>query len=510
MIERMLTTLLMLATPALAGSAQDPQAILGKARAALADARTTGCIEAKGSASFRGADVPFAITLDREGRYLARFLGDLPYTTAFDGHDTWERDMDSTQRATFLGERDQALLSNWAVTGHWASAASGLCFTLPVGMPEAEDDSIVLAFALEGSPVTGSVALDPETYLLRRITWVAGGDTIVQEQSGYGAFGDLALPASVRQTAEDDLPLTIELAEARPAECTATAFEQPLGGPSGVAFGADASAELEVRRAPTGHLLVHPEIAGADLGWFIFDTGAGANVISTPVAEEAGLEAFGEVMARGVGGSTAAHYYRTRDLVLGPVTLQEPTFVGIDLAFLDGYMGTRVGGVIGYELLLRTVAEFDITGGRVALHDPATYAREDVGWLELVLYQRHPCVTARFEGHEGVFNLDTGAAQSFVTFHVPAVERLELLGERTTSPAMMGGVGGAVPARSGTIEWVELGGQRMEAVPAIFAVESSGAFADAYLTGTLGGQLMAPYVLVFDYQHRRLGLVERE
>ena len=164
------------------------------------------------------------------------------------------------------------------MTGHWASAASGLCFTLPAGVPEAEDDSIVLAFTLEGSPVTGSVALDPETYLLRRITWVAGGDTMVQEQSGYGAFGDLALPASVRRTAKDDLPLTIELAEARPAECTATAFEQPLGGPSGVAFGAEASAELEVRRAPTGHLLVHPEIAGRTSAGSSSTTGAGANV----------------------------------------------------------------------------------------------------------------------------------------------------------------------------------------------------------------------------------------
>jgi hypothetical protein len=29
-------------------------------------------------------------------------------------------------------------------------------------------------------------------------------------------------------------------------------------------------------------------------------------------------------------------------------------------------MGTRIGGVVGYELLPRTVAEFDITRGRVA------------------------------------------------------------------------------------------------------------------------------------------------
>jgi hypothetical protein len=476
----------------------------------VADARADGGLEARGSASFRGADVPFAITFDRDGRYLAQFLGDLPFTTAFDGRDTWERDLDSLPRATFLGERDLALLSNWSLTGHWASAASGLRFSLPDEAPRPDADAIVLAFALEGSPVTGSVELDPASYLLRRMTWVAGGDTTVQELSGYGALGDPALPAELRQTSTGGLPLSIHLAEVQAAPGAAAFFEAPGAGAADALFSPETPAELEVRRAPTGHLLVHPLIAGQDLGWFIFDTGAGANVISTPVAGEAGLEPFGEVMARGVGGDTAAHYYRTRDLVLGPVTLREPTFVGIDLAFLDQHMGTRVGGVIGYELLARTVAEFDLAGGRIALHDPAGYAREGADWLELVLYQRHPCVTVRFEGHAGVFNLDTGAAQSSVTFHVEAVERLALLDQRATGPATMGGVGGSVLARSGSIEWLEFGGQRMEALPAIFATEDSGAFADAYLTGSLGGKLMEPFVLVFDYQHRRLGLVERE
>ena len=122
---------------------------------------------------------------------------------------------------------DLALLANWSVTGHWSSAASGLRFSLPAEAPPSDAGALVLAFTLEGSPVTGSVELDPATYLLRRMTWVAGGDTTVQEFSEYGAVGDRALPARVRQTSTGGLPLTIALNAARPTQCAPAFFEPP-------------------------------------------------------------------------------------------------------------------------------------------------------------------------------------------------------------------------------------------------------------------------------------------
>ncbi len=237
-------------------------------------------------------------------------------------------------------------------------------------------------------------------------------------------------------------------------------------------------------------------------------------MLSTPVAQEAGLEPFGSVPARGVGGTTDAHFYRAPSLSLGPVTIDDPIFVGIDLAFLDQYMGVRVAGVLGYEFLARTVVEFDITGAAIALHDPDTYDERNHAqprdWRDLILYNRHPCVPASFEGHEGVFNLDTGAAQSHVTFHALATEKLSLLDGRDTTHAQLGGVGGSVPARAGTLEWFELGGHRADNVPASFATRRIGAFADPYLTGTIGGKLLAPFVLVLDYSHERIAFVRRD
>lgn len=512
MIPLVLSLTLALAAPPRVPDSQDVDSVLAQSRAALAlDQRPAGSLEARGSANFRGTEAPFTLTFDSKLRFVARFSGSIPYTTAFDGSHTWERDFETMPRRTALGERDAALLSNWSVTGDWTAPGTPLRFMMAEPAAGAESDSITLCFTLDGSPLTGSLELDASTHLPRRITWTAGGNTTTQEMSGFGEVGDVMIPGTIRQTSTQGQPVTIRLTEVGgvPEERAGT-YELSVAGMSRASFDPEIPAELEVRRAPTGHLLVHPLIEGADLGWFIFDTGAGSNVLSTPVAEEAGFEKFGMVRALGVGGMTNSHFYRVTDLTLGPVTMDEPVFVGIDLEFLDKPMGVRVGGVLGYELLACVVAEFDLTGAQIALHDPAAYTREGATWVDLLLYQRHPCVTARFEGHEGVFNLDTGAAQTWVTFHVPAIERYQLLDQRDTTESSMGGVGGAVAARSGVLEWFELGGRRSASVRATFATEAVGAFSESYLAGSIGGQLMAPYLVVFDYPGRRLGLVDRQ
>jgi hypothetical protein len=131
-------------------------------------------------------------------------------------------------------------------------------------------------------------------------------------------------------------------------------------------------------------------------------------------------------------------------------------------------------------------------------------------WNKLAVDGRVACVEGSFEGHSGFFHLDTGAGASTVTMHVPAVERLKLLEGRETTPTASGGVGGMVTAKQGTLEWFEIGGHRMEKVSAVFATKGHGAFANPYTLGNIGGGLVRPFVLVFDYQRGRIAYVARE
>lgn len=295
-------------------------------------------------------------------------------------------------------------------------------------------------------------------------------------------------------------PATVAPAVAAPARPTlsARAARFELGVP----------AQLGVTRARSGHLLVRPRIDGLDAGWFIFDTGAGICVISTPRLVDFELAHEGPIQAIGVGGGESAQLHRARELALGPLVLDGHPLMSTDLGFLEQHLGYPISGVIGFGLLSQCVAEIDLGEARVALHDPARYELERGTWTELDLEDRVPAVRARFERGEGLFRLDTGASGT-LTFHEPAVEKWKLLELEGLQPTSLGGVGGFVQAQRGTIEWFELGGHRHESVSVALSTSGSGVHAQGRVDGNVGGELLRPFVLVLDYPGRRIAFQKR-
>ncbi len=281
----------------------------------------------------------------------------------------------------------------------------------------------------------------------------------------------------------------------------------PEGGTA--AFDPALSPVLEVVRARTGHLLVRPVINGRSPGLFIFDTGAGICVVSTPFVEALELTPAGNIGTLGVGGGENAELYSAATLELGPMHLADHPFMATDLSFLEQHLGVEVAGVIGYGVLSRCVAEIDLVAPRVALHDPATFALTGGEWTPLDLAERIPAIRARFEDREGLFQLDTGANIA-VTFQAPAVRKWNLLENREVSDSRLGGVGGFVAAKRGVVEWFEFGGLRQEKVTATFAMEDKGTHADDRKDGSIGAELLRPFVLVTDYQHERIAFRPRE
>lgn len=303
--------------------------------------------------------------------------------------------------------------------------------------------------------------------------------------------------------------IVMSVAAACAGACVAQqdADDGPEGGSA--TFDHSVPGVLEAKRAPTGHVLVRCAINGHEPGWYIFDTGAGICVVSRTHVEELGLKSAGEIQAVGVGGGEAAGLVTADTLTVGPMTLHDHPMLVTDLAFLRPHLGEEIEGVIGYGTLSRCVAELDLVKPSVTIHDPAEASLDHLAWEELVLTGRAPAVRAAYEGHEGVFRLDTGANGS-VTFHQPAVERLGLLEGRAVEDAKMGGVGGFVAAKRGDLAWFEIGGVRTEHVPALFATEAKGAFADAGRDGNIGVDLLRPFVMYFDYAGRRVAFVRRE
>jgi predicted aspartyl protease len=240
---------------------------------------------------------------------------------------------------------------------------------------------------------------------------------------------------------------------------------------------------------------------------FIFDTGAGAMTIDPAVADELGMPELGEVLAVGVGGKTTASFRRGTRFQLGPLALEDPVYIELDLAFLAPLFGRKVAGIVGYDVLARCVAEVETRTPYVALHDPARFQLAGASWQEVIVTENTPSVRARFEGdHEGLFRIDTGA-DGTLSFHAPAVRELALLDGRTVTSSASGGVGGTSEAKNGRLEWFELAGHRFEKKMVQFSLAEHGAFADRYTLGNIGQEFLAPFRMVLDYPGGRIAFV---
>jgi hypothetical protein len=267
-------------------------------------------------------------------------------------------------------------------------------------------------------------------------------------------------------------------------------------------------AALEVSRARTGHLLVKPVVNGVASGWFIFDTGAGICVVSTPHADAFHLAAAGDIDSQGIGGGEKSKLFRASTLTLGPMTLRDHTVMTTDLSFLQTHLGEDIWGVIGFGVLSQCVAEIDPIAPGIALHDPAVFALDGCEWLSADLVDRVPAIAARFEDHAGLFHIDTGS-NSGVSLSASAVTRWKLLEGRDVQDSKLGGVGGFIAAKTGKLAWFEFGGVRQVNVPATFSLETKGVLGGERVDGSIGAEVLRPFVLVTDYAHERVAFRPR-
>lgn len=455
-----------------------------------------------GSVEFLGQKGRFDWEFDAAGRFSRSFDTPISIDTVFDGKTVLNRDIGDEVCEQALGDRIDALLSAWAATGHWFSSEHQASFK-----PHREadtDGNLALSLHLGRGRADATVLIDRKS--MRPIEWkVAGphGMTTVTLEGKIQA-GPLVLPQSITSVSESGQVMTmkIEKADIIPAVDWSKKIAA-LKQPDDTTFDRSAPAALETKRAPTGHVLVHPLLNGKDYGWFIFDTGAGQNVLDNRTIKSADLKALASIPAVGIGGAAEAVLCRPDSFQLGPMTIRKPLMVGMDLAFLDTHMGEKIAGVIGYGTLARCVAEIDLPASAISIFDPAEYKLAAGKWSPLILYDRVPCVPGRFEGHDAVFRLDTGAGGS-VAFHAPTVDRLKLTEKRKTHRSMVGGVGGFKPAREGKIKWLEFGGQRHKKVDATFATETHGAFGDACIDANIGGDLIGKSLIVMDYPGARI------
>jgi hypothetical protein len=104
--------------------------------------------------------------------------------------------------------------------------------------------------------------------------------------------------------------------------------------------------------------------------------------------------------------------------------------------------------------------------------------------------------------------LDTGAGNHGIFFPHFSVKTFNLLAGQKGKRSDAHGAGGRISIVRGSMDWFEVAGHKTENAPAVFSVGEDHE-ADIFSTGFLGGAVITPFKVVFDYRRNEVGFIPR-
>jgi predicted aspartyl protease len=243
---------------------------------------------------------------------------------------------------------------------------------------------------------------------------------------------------------------------------------------------------------------------------FILDTGASSVVLDNRRAAELGLDTVASDDAQTGGGAVKAGEAEDVTIRVGRAELAGITVATIDLRPLDGALGMRIDGILGYEIFAKYVIEIDYAAQHVRLHDPSRYRDAGRNAVPMTLEERLPVIRvdlARAAGGtaEAKVELDTGLTAGLMLTRTfvesnrivdPVQPRL-----RITTGALLPG---KVSAEVVRLPAVRVGSFHLERIVTNITPTSEEAGVSGNTVGLLGAELLRRFTVVIDYPHSRL------
>jgi hypothetical protein len=397
----------------------------------------------------------------------------------------------------------------WVVGGHWLDAPCPLILDLEE--ISEEEGRARIAMKIPDGLLKASLEVEIKSGLPRRLTWRVRGDASYILFKDYRKVeGAFLFPHRTELCLEQNM-IESRVRTVKEAHAGAGELCKPVTRrPADVRFDRSKPACVEMKQLPSGHLIVRPLVDEEDMGWFLFDTGAGMSLVDHSVAERLGMKKIGMITVPGGGGEATLHFRKGKSIALGPVEVSEPFYLEWDCAGFGRGLGVELGGILGYELISRCLVELDIRQEKLALFEPGTWDDRNVEWKELTFYGKDVALPGRLAcGRQGMFVLDTGAGGATATFCKPFVSRKELFGKDGYRTGAIGGVGGDMKQYYGRTAWFEFCGHRFDRPHVELIDADEGFFSDAALGGLVGNALLARFKLLIDYPNKRIALLKQ-
>ncbi len=250
---------------------------------------------------------------------------------------------------------------------------------------------------------------------------------------------------------------------------------------------------------------------------FILDSGVSSSILfNKDITDLLGVEYTRKITVYGVGEENVVQAFVASDvrLDLPGVDGYRQSILALEEDYLElkNQLGVEVHGIIGYDIFSKFVVEIDYMEKRLVLHDPA-YFKPRRRWeeLDMSIFLTKPFIKIPYsiDGKEeltGNFIIDTGASHALL-IHEASDERI-FVPEKRLSAILGKGLTGIIRGNLARIKSAELGSVKFEDIVVSFPDEESYSDSLIYIqkNGTIGGETLSRFRVVFDYMNEKLYL----
>ena len=261
------------------------------------------------------------------------------------------------------------------------------------------------------------------------------------------------------------------------------------------------------------HIVFKVSVNGREPMAFILDTGADQEVINETRMAAFGLKAYAGTTTTGGGNSAPYGYAKDATFTLPGVTLSRQHVAVLDQTGLERALGVPFGGILGYDFISRFVMEIDYAKKLITLHDPKKFNYAGKGFVVPITFDNgipfaNGIISVASKDIPAYFVLDFGAAET-MTLTSPFVKAHDLANLAQTNatvnrPAGLENQFFAQNNVRGRIDRLQLGQMDVRSIPINMSVNTSGAYASANFSGTVGESIFSRYHVFLDYPHNRV------
>jgi hypothetical protein len=282
------------------------------------------------------------------------------------------------------------------------------------------------------------------------------------------------------------------------------------GGGSRASYGATMEQKSSVAVAVVPFELYHNrvylsvKVNGAGPFNLIPDTGSVVSGLSEARAREMGSQMKGTAEVRGNGERmTRVKLAKDVSFGLGDVKLVDKMVSVFSFEDFESHEGRAVDGILGALLFHQYVVEIDYTEKVLKLYEPQGYGYSGSG--EIVPLPLFLCriEVAERRPIDAELGVDQGT-YSELRLYPPFTEKHSLIAVNNVVPSFGYGLGGEFKEVDGRVQTLQIGRLKInEPVPS-FSQASGGATASGKFAGTIGGEILRRFTVIFDYSRQRM------